>query len=91
MRRAARTDANQAEIVKALRKVGCAVYVIGKPVDLLVCGGMPKRTVLIEVKTEEGTRTQEQKDFWDVWPGELHEARTPEDAIRAMLGAKAML
>ena len=90
MRRAARTDANQAEIVKALRKIGCAVEFIGKPVDLLVCGGQPKRTVLIEVKTEDGRRTKAQESFWDTWPGELYEARTPEDAIRALVGAKAM-
>ena len=36
MRRAAKVDISQPAIVKTLRKLGDTVYVIGRPVDLLV-------------------------------------------------------
>lgn len=36
MRRAARVDANQEQIVSALRGAGAYVWIIGLPVDLLV-------------------------------------------------------
>ena len=36
MRKAARVDANQGDIVAALRKAGAEVYIIRQPVDLLV-------------------------------------------------------
>lgn len=36
MRRAAKVDISQPEIVDALRKVGAHVNIIGRPVDLLV-------------------------------------------------------
>ena len=47
-RYAARVDANQADIVKALRALGATVYVLKLPVDLLV--GINGRTALVEVK-----------------------------------------
>jgi hypothetical protein len=54
MRYAAKTDANQAAIVSALRSVGASVWVIGLPVDLLV--GVAGRTALVEVKRLVGKR-----------------------------------
>lgn len=52
MRRAARVDANQVEVVKALRKIGATVtpiHVIGKGVsDLLV--SFRQRWLVLEVK-----------------------------------------
>lgn len=48
MRHAARVDANQAEIVAALRDAGASVYLIQLPVDLLV--GYGGKTALVEVK-----------------------------------------
>jgi len=48
VRHAARTDTNQRDIVAALRQAGIEVYVIGRPVDLLVyCRG---RWLPVEVK-----------------------------------------
>ncbi len=73
MRRAARTDANHAEIVQALRKVGCRVLDLrslgnGCP-DLLVDTG--SGLALMEVKTSDGHLRQSQQDFvsagWRVW------------------------
>lgn len=84
MRHAARTDDNQAEIVKALRKVGVQVEYIKKPLDLLCALG--KRNVLIEVKDEDGRLTKEQVEFIARWPGELYICQTPEEAIKAMIG-----
>ena len=88
MRRAARTDASQVEIVKALRKIGAAVYVIGLPLDLLV--SFRKRTLLIECKVDGGTYTKQQVEFMEAWPGEVHTVRTPEEAVAAVIGKEAM-
>ena len=54
MRRAARTDANQAAIVAAMRAAGASVWAIGLPVDLVV--GVAGKTALVEVKTLVGKR-----------------------------------
>ena len=74
MRRAARVDANQADIVAALRAIGCSVWVIGLPLDLFI--GYRGKTALVEVKTMTGKRspkpsrhTQLQKDFMLDWKG----------------------
>ncbi len=74
MRHAARVDANQAEIVEAMRKAGASVFIVGLPVDLLV--GYAGKTALVEVKTLTGKRnpkpsrhTQFQKDFMLDWKG----------------------
>lgn len=48
LRRAAKVDANQDEIVRALRHVGAYVVFLSHPVDLLV--GFQSRWVAIEVK-----------------------------------------
>jgi len=74
MRRAARVDENQAEIVAALRQAGATVWIIGLPVDL-VCGYGGK-TLLMEIKTVTGKRnpkparyTELQKSFMLDWRG----------------------
>lgn len=88
MRRAARTDATQAEIVKALRKVGANVYVVGLPLDLLVWHR--GRYLLVEVKEPDGRLTQTQQEFIDSWPGEIAIVRGPLEAVAAVVGAEAM-
>ena len=74
MRHAARVDANQADIVAALRAAGASVWIIGLPVDLLV--GYRGQSMLIECKTLTGKRnpkparhTQLQKSFMLEWKG----------------------
>lgn len=67
MRRAARVDANQAEIIKGLREIGARVYYIKEPMDLIV--GYRKKTVILEVKTEEGRLTKQQAEFLSEWDG----------------------
>ena len=94
MRHAARTDDSQPEIVKALRAVGCCVYVVGLPLDLLVSyrrpGSKETRTLLIEVKDADGRLTATQRDFMASWIGEHHVVRSPSEAVAAVLGVDAM-
>jgi hypothetical protein len=82
MRRAARTDAPQVEIVTALRGYGCSVlhtHTIGHGCPDLVVGGPPgvdgrRRMGFLEVKTGSNppSRRKLQPDqikFWDEWAG----------------------
>jgi Holliday junction resolvase len=89
--RAARVDANQQEIVKALRSVGAYVRVItqgdGLP-DLLV--GYRGVTLLMEVK--DGSKppsaqklTEAEQKFFDEWTGgALIKVTSVEDVIAAL-------
>lgn len=88
MRNAARVDENQEEIVKALRKIGAAVEVLGLPLDLLV--SHRGRTMVIECKTATGKLTKYQREFLSRWPGEAHIVYSPEDAVAAVIGKEAM-
>ena len=88
MRNAARTDATQAEVVKALRAVGASVYYCKLPLDLLVCHH--KETMLVEVKEEGGRLTKAQEEFIATWPGRVHVVRGPLDAVAQVLGKEAM-
>ena len=82
MRRAARTDANQTQIVSALRAAGAEVWIIGLPVDLLV--GYRNHTFLMEVKTDEKKKlTKLQEAFFLSWPGgTVCRVDGPEAALR---------
>ena len=85
MRYAARVDANQAQIVSALRAAGAYVWIIGLPVDLLV--GYKGHTFLVEIKDGPKKRlTALQQDFFNNWSGStLARIDGPEAALR-MLG-----
>ena len=74
MRRAARVDSTQAEIVEAMRAMGATVWIIGLPVDLLV--GYRGQTLPMEVKVLTGKRkpkptgyTPLQEAFLASWKG----------------------
>lgn len=88
MRRAARIDNNQTAIIDALKKVGVSVVILGKPLDLLICcrGEM----ALMEIKNPERSEewTKDQVEFIARWPGKIHIARSPEEAVRLALGEK---
>ena len=88
MRRAARVDENQRDVVAALRKIGAFVSYLpvgfGVP-DLLV--GYKGQTFLMEVKNKDGRNrmTQGQIEFHNRWiGGALFIVRTPEAAIKAV-------
>jgi hypothetical protein len=85
MRYAARVDANQEQIVSALRGAGAYVWIIGLPVDLLV--GYKNHTCLVELKSGPKKRlTKLQADFFENWSGStLARIDSPEAALR-MIG-----
>ena len=85
MRYAARVDANQDQIVVALRAAGAYVWIIGLPVDLLV--GYKNHTFLVEIKTDARKRlTALQRDFFESWGGgTLARVDSPDAALR-MIG-----
>ena len=71
MRRAAKRDASEKKIVETLRKAGCSVVIMDKPVDLLI--GIEGLNFLAECKTP-GTQygkklNKNQQDFQDTWKG----------------------
>ena len=85
MRHAKRVDANQDQIVVALRAAGAYVWIISLPVDLLV--GYKGHTFLVEIKhTAKSRFTPLQQDFFKSWGGgTLARIDSPDAALR-MIG-----
>ena len=90
---AARRDANERDIVSALRKLGWSVSQTG-PLDLVI--GKRSRTVLIEVK--DGSKipskqklTRSERKFIESWRGEVYIVRSVEDAVSVATGTTARL
>lgn len=94
MRRAAKVDRNQSEIVEALRKCGADVISIaavgnGKP-DIIV--GFRGQNYLMEIKVPGKRKkaiassqlNQDQVEFHTVWPGNVCVVRTVKDAMEAV-------
>ncbi|WP_310619663.1 hypothetical protein [Flexibacterium corallicola] len=88
MRRAAKVDANQSEIVQALRSVGATVTSLaavgGGVPDLLV--GYRRVNHLLEVKREtiqpvEKLLTPDQEEFHKFWRGWLEIVTNADQAI----------
>lgn len=86
MRRRAKVDRNQSEIVDALRKAGCSVqplHAVGAGVpDLLV--GVSSKNFLLEVKAENGTLTERQVAWHEVWRGSVYTVKTAQEALEVM-------
>jgi hypothetical protein len=71
-RYAKRVDANQGDISKAFRDMGCQVLVIGDPVDLLV--NISGQNWMVEVKDgskpkSAQKKTPKQERFFSEWGG----------------------
>lgn len=89
MRRAAKIDDNQTEIVKALRKMGCSVSVtsaVGSGFSDLVVG-YRGTNFLVEIK--DGSKppskqklTPDQVEFHRYWRGQVAVANSIDEAIR---------
>lgn len=81
MRRAAKRDANERDIVDALRAVGASVEIVsgrGLP-DLLV--GWRGENLLMEIKGARGKLTKDQ-ELWHVdWRGQVVIVRSVEEAL----------
>jgi len=84
----ASVDLNQKPIMDALKAIGCEVWPIGRPCDLLV--GFRKHNFLIECK-REGVKPrkdqQDQQDWIRDWPGQVRVCSTAEEAIRLVTRA----
>lgn len=77
-----RSDANQRAIIDALEKIGCTVFCVGRPVDLLV--GRGAWNFLLECKSKTGRLTPAQKEFFATWKGQVRIVRSPEEAVRVV-------
>lgn len=91
MRRAARTDANQTDIVDALRDVGASVSVTS-----MVGSGFPDIVVgyrginyLMEIK--DGSKppskrrlTSDEQEFHDLWRGSVIVVQNVDEALKAI-------
>lgn len=94
MRKYGRTDLNQGEVESALHDAfitTVSLAPIGSGVPDLLCGGsMPcsncgkkvRQNKLIEVKSEGGKLTGDQKLFAEYWSGQLEIARTIDEALK---------
>lgn len=83
---AAKADANQPEIVKALRRHGASVLHLhtvghGCP-DLAV--GVAGSTYLLEIKDGSGKLTAQEEEFFKLWKGHVAIVRTPAEAVAAV-------
>lgn len=88
VRRAAKVDANQEQIVSALRAAGISVVSLaslgrGVPDILAAKEG---EAWLIEIKGPKGTLTPDQMAWISNWRGVVHVIRTPDEALR-LVGA----
>ena len=91
MRRAAKTDDNQAEIVAALRKIGATVqplHAIGQGCPDILVGWRGMNTIL-EIK--DGKKppsarklTEDQEKWHAAWRGQVTVVETVEQAIEAV-------
>ena len=87
MRRAAKVDDNQQEIVNALRDIGAVVFLIGRPFDLLVA--FRGHLFLLEVKNPDGRNKLGLSQEADILSlslvgVEVHVVRSVEEALSAV-------
>ena len=86
----AKTDANQAEIVRALIHIGCTVHVVNRaPFDVVV--GRLGANYLLEIKDSAKTLSQQklkpsQERFSQEWRGQWACVNTAEAAIKIVTG-----
>ena len=82
-RYAAKRDANEPEIISALRASGFIVCQLAKPLDLLVGRKGSPHWALLEVKDADGKLTKDQTEFFQLTEGcTRFIVRSPEEALR---------
>jgi hypothetical protein len=85
---AAKVDSNQNPIVKGLREIfgpDCVfdLSAVGRGCpDLMV--GVRGRTLLMEIKTDKGELTTDQKIFHRIWDGHVAVVRSLEEALEVI-------
>ena len=85
MRQAARRDANEQEIIQAIKEIArvknieISIFQLSQPgiCDLLV--GVPSGNFLIEVKGKKGKITPQQTAFFTSWKGPAYVTRSASD------------
>jgi hypothetical protein len=93
--RAPKIDANQPEIVAALREAGCTVqllHMVGRGCPDLLVGKMDDSlginvNLLLEVKSDEAKRndlTPDQKKWHDSWRGQVTVVCSVNEALKAV-------
>jgi Holliday junction resolvase-like predicted endonuclease len=82
-RYAKRRDANEPDIVEALRAIGCTIIQCDA-VDLVV--GYQGVNHLIEVKTKTGKLKDSQLALQATWRGQYSIARTVDEALKIVTG-----
>ena len=85
-------DANEPEIVQALEAIGCTVFRMDRPVDLLVGYLSPIGPInfLIECKMpgrENRKDQQTQRDWMKGWRGQVRVVTSAEEAIELVTQA----
>ena len=88
LRYAQRKDANQAEIVAGLLAVGCTVWVMHEPADLLV----GRRGINLLLECKDGSKrpsarklTPAQVAFRQSWRGQFAVVTSVEEALQVVL------
>lgn len=86
-RYAKQRDENEAEIIGALESIGCTVFPLDRPCDLLV--GRGAKNILLEIKNPEKPKgdqklTPGQRKFRDMWKGQFAVVKTAEEAIEVV-------
>lgn len=78
------TDANQPEIIEALRQVDCISYEMERPVDLLVEDTVTKQWFVLEIKNPKGMNrlTKEQENFFEKTLAPARIVRSGDEAQR---------
>lgn len=84
---ARKRDANEPEIIEALEAAGASVFVLDKPLDLLV--GFRGETFLLEVKNGAQPPswqrvTDAQREFISGWAGQYAIVNSKESALAAI-------
>ena len=97
MRLKAKVDANQKQIVTALRDAGCSVQSLaatgrGVP-DLLV--GRDGKNLLLEIKDgskrpSERKLTPDQKTWHSAWRGQIHVVNNPDEALELVINGESL-
>ena len=79
-----RSDMNQAEIVRGLRKIGCTVIVVSakEKWDLMV--GYHGINYMLEVKQPGKKLRPAQQEFHDAWRGQIDRIESLEDCLKIM-------
>lgn len=92
MRRAAKVDANQTEIIAAFRKAGASVkpvHVVKGFVDIVV--GINGQNMLVEIKDGAKVKSKRkltamEQEFHDGWKGRIHIVESVDDVAAILSG-----